>query len=113
MVPFFGAESFTPARRAFDNPMAMACLAERAREGKSPLPWTDKHGKGVYEIHVRKDGTVSDVKILHQSGDEIFDRTTVDTLRNWRFRRGPLIVELPLAFSLTPTHYSVGISKAH
>lgn len=25
-VPFFGGASFTPARRAFDNPMAMACL---------------------------------------------------------------------------------------
>ena len=75
------------------------------------LPWTDKHGKGVYEIHVRKDGTVSQVKILHQSDDEVFDRTVVDTLREWRFRRGPLIVELPLAFSLTPTHYSVFIPK--
>src|SRR4051794_7833024 len=44
------------------------------------VPWTNKQGEGVYQIHVRKDGTVSDVKILHQSGDEIFDRTTVDTL---------------------------------
>jgi hypothetical protein len=25
-----GAGSFTPARRALDNPMAMACLADRA-----------------------------------------------------------------------------------
>jgi TonB family protein len=75
------------------------------------VPWTNKQGKGVYEIHVRKDGTVADVKILHQSGDEIFDRTTVDTLRKWRFRRGPLIVELPLAFRLTPTNYSVAIPK--
>jgi len=73
------------------------------------VPWTNKQGKGVYEIHVQKDGTVSEVKILHQSGDEIFDRTTVDTLRRWRFRRGPLIVELPLAFRLTATNYSVAI----
>jgi len=77
------------------------------------VPWANKQGKGVYEIHVRKDGTVSEVKILHQSGDEIFDRTTVDTLRKWRFRRGPLIVELPLAFRLTPTNYSVAIPKGH
>jgi TonB family protein len=75
------------------------------------VPWTNKQGKGVYEIHVRKDGIVSEVKILHQSGDEMFDRTTVDTLRTWRFRRGPLIVELPLAFRLTPTNYSVAIPK--
>ena len=77
------------------------------------VPWTNKQGKGVYEIHVRKDGTVSDVKILHQSGDDTFDRTTVDTLRKWRFRRGPLVVELPLAFRLTPTNYSVAIPKGH
>jgi len=29
-APFLGGGSFTPARRAFDNPMAMACRAERA-----------------------------------------------------------------------------------
>ncbi len=75
------------------------------------VPWTNKGGKGVYEIHVRKDGTVSDVKILHQSGDEIFDRATVETLLKWRFRRGPLIIEVPLAFRLTPTDYSVAIPK--
>lgn len=38
-------------------------------------------------------------------------RTVVDTLEKWRLRRGPLIVELPLAFTLTPTHYSVVIPK--
>lgn len=75
------------------------------------LPWTDRHGQGVYEIRVRKDGTVSDVKTLHPSGDVVFDRTVFLTLREWRFRRGPLIVDLPLAFSLTPTHYSVFIPK--
>ena len=30
VVPFFGGGSFTPARRAFESPIAMACLAERA-----------------------------------------------------------------------------------
>jgi len=75
------------------------------------VPWTTKQGKGVYEIHVRKDGTVSEVKILKRSGDETFDRTAVDTLRQWRLRRGPLILELPLAFRLTPDHYAVDIPK--
>ncbi|PYJ41175.1 MAG: hypothetical protein DME86_09545 [Verrucomicrobia bacterium] len=28
--PFFGGGSLTPARRALDNPIAMACLVERA-----------------------------------------------------------------------------------
>jgi len=30
VVPFFGGRSFTPARRAFDKPIAIACLVERA-----------------------------------------------------------------------------------
>jgi TonB family protein len=75
------------------------------------IPWTKKQGKGVFEIHVRKDGTVSEVRILKHSGDDVFDRTAVDTLRQWRLRRGPLILELPLAFRLTPTHYAVDIPK--
>jgi len=29
-VPFFGGGSFTPARRASDRPIAIACLADRA-----------------------------------------------------------------------------------
>lgn len=75
------------------------------------VPWTEKHGKGVYELHVQKDGSVSKVKILKRSGDEIFDRTAVDTLRTWRLRRGPLILELPLEFKLSPNHYEVDIPK--
>jgi hypothetical protein len=30
VVPFFGGFSFTPARRAFDSPIAIACWVERA-----------------------------------------------------------------------------------
>ena len=30
VLPFFGGASFTPARRAFDSPIAMACCGERA-----------------------------------------------------------------------------------
>jgi TonB family protein len=45
------------------------------------VPWMDKQGKGVYELHVQKDGSVSEVRILKSSGDEIFDRTAVDMLR--------------------------------
>ena len=75
------------------------------------LPWTNKSGRGVYEMHVQKDGRVSKVRIIKRSGDDTFDRVTLSTLRNWRLRRGPLILELPLSFTLTPTKYSVDIPK--
>lgn len=76
-------------------------------------PWTEKQGLGVYELHVQKDGSVKEVKTLKRSGDDRFDRVAVDTLRKWRLRRGPLILELPLSFRLTPTSYSVVIPKTH
>jgi TonB family protein len=75
------------------------------------VPWTTKQGSGRYELHVQKDGRVSEVRVLKRSGDDIFDRTTVETLRQWRLRRGPVILELPLSFKLTPTNYSVAIPK--
>jgi TonB family protein len=71
--------------------------------------WTDKQGKGTYELHVGKDGKVEDVRILKNSGDATFDRVAVSTLREWRLRKGPLIVELPLAFKLTSRKYDVWI----
>jgi TonB family protein len=72
-------------------------------------PWTDKEGKGTYELHVGKDGKVGDVKVLKSSGDTTFDGVAVSTLRTWRLRKGPLVVELPLAFKLTPHRYDVWI----
>src|SRR4029077_16807022 len=68
-----------------------------------------RQGSGVYEIHVNNRGTISEVKILKSSGDPIFDQATVNALRQWRLRSGPKIIELPLAFTLTPDIYSVRI----
>ena len=86
---------------------------------KGPIPayprspaWTDKSGKGVYELHADKDGKVTQVKILKTSADAIFDREAVKTLGKWRLRLGrPLILELPLRFKLTPTNYSVDVGR--
>jgi TonB family protein len=106
--------------RVKEKPMddALAAFLGKGTVTKGPIPayprsvpWMNKQGHGIYELHVRKDGSVSEVKILKRSGDEIFDRTAVDTLRKWQLHRGPLILELPLAFKLTPTHYSVDIPK--
>lgn len=74
-------------------------------------PWTNKEGKGVYEMHVGKNGKVEDVKILKTSGDATFDSITVSALRKWRLRKGPMIVELPLAFRLTPRTYDFWVAE--
>ena len=103
-----------------EKPMdeALAAFLGKGTVVKGPIPayprstpWTTKQGRGRYELHVEKDGHVSEVRILKPSGDDVFDRTSVDTLRTWHLRRGPLILELPLSFQLTPTHYSVAIPK--
>jgi TonB family protein len=73
--------------------------------------WTHKRGKGVYKLHVNQQGRVDEVEILASSGDETFDRVAVGTLRKWRLRRGPLTVELPLSFTLTPDSFAVQIPK--
>jgi TonB family protein len=82
-----------------------------APQPRYPLrpPWTDKQGDGKYELHVGKNGKVEEVKILESSGDPTFDRVAVDTLRKWRLRRGPTVIELPLAFKLTPRTYDIWI----
>ena len=73
--------------------------------------WDFKEGRGVYELHVDKSGKVEGVKILKSSGDEPFDHSAVKTLGKWRLSRGPLVIELPLRFVLTPQSYSVGIVR--
>lgn len=106
--------------RVKEKPMdeALAHFLGKGTVLKGPIPayprspaWSFKQGKGDYELHVQKDGSVSEVKILKGSGDDTFDRVTVKTLRGWRFRRGPLVLELPLQFVLTPASYSVEIPK--
>lgn len=71
--------------------------------------WVNKQGSGLYELHVEKAGAVNEVKVLKGSGDAAFDRVTVETLKKWRLRTGPKIIELPLAFKLTPKSYDVTI----
>ena len=73
--------------------------------------WTSKQGKGRYEIHVSADGRVENVVVLQSSGDPVFDKAAVKTLGKWELNRGPLVVELPLSFILTPSSYRVDIAR--
>ena len=75
------------------------------------VPWTAKRGSGVYELRVNARGAVDEVKVLVSSGDGTFDLVAVQTLRKWRLRRGPVTLELPLSFTLTPTRFAVQLPK--
>jgi TonB family protein len=84
---------------------------------KGPVPeypkgdWTFKEGRGVYELHAAASGRVESVTILKSSGDATFDRVAQRTLAKWRLARGPLILELPLRFELTPESYRVQVAR--
>lgn len=96
-------------------------LASYLRKGtvlRAPIPeypgWEYhefKKGKGVYEIHADPAGGVESVRVLQSSGDAVFDNSVEKTLRKWKFNRGPLVVELPLAFRSTPNSYRVDIAR--
>jgi TonB family protein len=75
-------------------------------------PWSNKEGKGVYELEVDNNGKVAGVRILRKSGDTLFDREAISTLGKWRLRTGPRVIRLPLAFKLTPKSYRVRILSA-
>ena len=96
----------------------LAAFLGKGTVSHGPIPayprsagWTNKQGKGVYELHAGGNGKIQQVRILKSSGDAVFDQETVKTLRRWRLRRGPLVLELPLSFKLTPTNYSVEIAR--
>ena len=101
-------------KRDMDKMLAPFLGNDRVLNGPSPRyplspPWTNKQGDGKYELHVGKNGKVEEVKILKSSGDRTFDRVAVDTLREWQLRRGPMVIELPPAFKLTPQTYDIWI----
>jgi TonB family protein len=83
----------------------------------APIPkypshnWEFKEGRGVYELHIGASGAVEEVKLLKSSGDSDFDRAAKKTLRKWKLRHGPMVIELPLRFVMTPTSYSVQIAR--
>jgi TonB family protein len=115
----FGGGSVVMEVRVLKAPhmdQALAPFLGKENVIKAPMPvypanppWTSKQGRGVYEIHVNSAGIVSEVKILKFSGDPTFDNVTVNTLRQWRLRHGPKIIELPLAFVMTPDNCRIWI----
>jgi TonB family protein len=74
-------------------------------------PWPNKRGTAVFELHVAKSGAVTKVNLKRASGDEAFDQNAAAVLARWYFRKGPVVVELPLSFVLTPEKFSLYVPK--
>jgi TonB family protein len=118
VMPSGGEGAVVVQQKPMQDVLARFLGAGTLIQGKLPeypgnFSWSDKQGAGVYELHVGKDGRVTQVKILKSSQDATFDRITVEALQKWRLRRGPLVIELPLGFTLTKDQCSVFIPKRH
>ena len=111
-----GGAGYYAASKPMDD--VLAAFLGKGTVSHGPIPayprsagWTNKQGKRVYELHAGANGKIQQLRILKSSGDAVFDQETVKTLRRWRLRRGPLVLELPLSFRLTPTNYSVEVAR--
>ncbi len=74
-------------------------------------PWPNRRGTAVFELHVAKSGAVTKVNLKRASGDDAFDQNAASVLARWYFRKGPVVLELPLSFVLTPEKFSLYVPK--
>jgi TonB family protein len=59
-------------------------------------------GNGIFELQLRPDGSVSEVRTLRTTGSSFLDTEARDTLYKWRFHAGQFkTVRIPLAFALS------------
>lgn len=94
------APSPTPARGTLEYAKSHVLYAAKPRypaEARS-RHWT---GAGVYELSVRPNGTVSDVRVLKSTGHAVLDEEAKTALLKWRFYPGRLThAKVPLTFSV-------------
>jgi TonB family protein len=85
------------------NALVKGSLPEYPRD----KAWTNRRGTGVFLLSVDAAGRVTDVTVKKSSGDAPFDGVTVRAMQQWKFRKGPIKIELPLYFALTPHQFVV------
>ena len=43
-------------------------------------------GEVLLDVHVERDGRVSEITLKQSSGSDLLDRTAIETVREWRFQ---------------------------
>ena len=57
-------------------------------------------GSGLFQFHVRPDGTVSSVEVIQSTGHKILDNVSVEAFATWRFKPGsPSKVKIPVTYT--------------
>jgi TonB family protein len=56
-------------------------------------------GKGLFALHIRPDGTVSDVQTLQTTGHNELDNASIAAFSKWRFYPGQVkVVRIPITY---------------
>jgi TonB family protein len=57
-------------------------------------------GKGLFALHIRPDGTVSDVQALQSTGHDELDAASIAAFSKWRFYPGQFkVVRIPVTYT--------------
>lgn len=57
-------------------------------------------GKGLFGLHIRPDGTVSEVQILQTTGHQELDAASISAFAKWRFYPGRFtVVKIPITYT--------------
>jgi periplasmic protein TonB len=66
-------------------------------------------GSGLFDVHIRDDGTVSLVKVFHTTGSDTLDREAIRALKRWKFPPAKkwVLVRVPINFKLNRPTKSV------
>ena len=59
-------------------------------------------GRGIFQLHIRADGTVSSVDTIQSTGYFELDEVSIGAFSKWRFRppSRPTKVKMPITFSM-------------
>jgi protein TonB len=90
----------TPARGTLEYAKSHALYAAKPRY---PFEARARHwtGAGLYELSVRPNGTVSDVRVLKSTGHTVLDEEARTAVVKWLFYPGRFTrVTVPLTFSI-------------
>jgi TonB family protein len=78
-------------------------VATYAAKPDYPYELRSRHiqGSGVFEVHIRADGTVRSIDTVQSTGNGLLDKCAIDAFMRWRFRVDrPTKVKMPITFSM-------------
>jgi TonB family protein len=78
-------------------------VATYAAKPEYPYELRARHiqGAGVFQVHIRADGTVRSVDTIQSTRNALLDKCAIDAFMRWRFRVDrPTKAKIPITFSM-------------